>query len=104
VIYDDDDSKGLIEDILKQMNMDTKKFRPNDVLNHISAAKARMFDSNTFPEFIRQRYGSWGYYFEVVHQVFMTYETLKEQSQALDLTILSWSWRSVWRIGLSSGK
>jgi len=28
VIYDDDDSKGLIEDILKQMNMDTKKFRP----------------------------------------------------------------------------
>jgi len=64
--------------------MDTKKFRPNDVLNHISAAKARMFDCNTFPEFIRQRYGSWGYYFEVVHQVFMTYETLKEQSQALD--------------------
>lgn len=84
VIYDDDDSKGLIEDILKQMNMDTKKFRPNDVLNHISAAKARMFDCNTFPEFIRQRYGSWGYYFDTVHQVFMTYERLKEQSQALD--------------------
>jgi DNA helicase-2/ATP-dependent DNA helicase PcrA len=84
VIYDDDDSKGLIEDILKRMNMDTKKFRPADVLNHISAAKARMFDSNTFPEFVRQRFGSWGYYFDVVHQVFMAYEQMKQQSQALD--------------------
>jgi len=25
-----------------------------------------------------------GYYFDTVHQVFMTYERLKEQSQALD--------------------
>jgi len=82
VIYDDDDSKGLIEDILKQMNMDTKKFRPNDVLNHISAAKARMFDCNTFPEFIRQRYGSWN------------------RAKPWILMISSWSWRSVWKIAI----
>ncbi|NPV88079.1 UvrD-helicase domain-containing protein [Coprothermobacteraceae bacterium] len=84
VIYDDDDSQGLIEDILKQMNIDVKKYRPADILGHISAAKARMYGAEDFAQFVREKYGSWGYYFEVVHQVFLTYEQVKERCQALD--------------------
>lgn len=38
-IYDTDDSKSVIKDILKQMNLDDKVYKPSLVLNRISAAK-----------------------------------------------------------------
>lgn len=41
-IYDTDDSKSLIKIILKERNLDDKKYRPNAVLNRISAAKNKM--------------------------------------------------------------
>ncbi len=41
-IYDTDDSKSLIKDIVKQFNLDDKIYKPNAVLNRISAAKNRL--------------------------------------------------------------
>lgn len=38
-IYDTDDSKSLIKEILKTMNLDDKVYKPNLVLNRISSAK-----------------------------------------------------------------
>lgn len=41
-IYDTDDSKSLIKDIVKQLGLDDKQYKPNQVLNRISAAKNRL--------------------------------------------------------------
>lgn len=38
-IYDTDDSKSVIKDILKQLNLDDKVYKPSLVLNRISSAK-----------------------------------------------------------------
>ncbi|HSI91441.1 MAG TPA: UvrD-helicase domain-containing protein, partial [Adhaeribacter sp.] len=41
-IYDSDDSKTLIRQILKEMNLDDKLYKPNMVLGRISAAKNKL--------------------------------------------------------------
>ena len=40
-IYDTDDSKRVLKDIIKEMNLDEKAFQPKSVLSIISAAKDR---------------------------------------------------------------
>ena len=41
-IYDTDDSKRVIKDILKELNIDEKKLTPREVLSAISNAKDAM--------------------------------------------------------------
>jgi DNA helicase II / ATP-dependent DNA helicase PcrA len=41
-IYDTDDSKGVIKDILKQFNLDDKVYKASLVLNRISDAKNKL--------------------------------------------------------------
>ena len=41
-IYDTDDAKSLIRSILKEMNLDDKTYKPNQVLSRISSAKNRL--------------------------------------------------------------
>ncbi|SFE69262.1 ATP-dependent helicase [Thermoflexibacter ruber] len=41
-IYDTDDSKSLIKQILKELNLDDKIYKPSVVLNRISGAKNRL--------------------------------------------------------------
>lgn len=43
-IYDTDDSKGLIRDIIKEQGLDDKIYKPNLVLNRISSAKNNLFN------------------------------------------------------------
>ncbi|MBK7966451.1 MAG: UvrD-helicase domain-containing protein [Bacteroidetes bacterium] len=42
-IYDSDDSKSLIRDILKEQNLDDKIYKPSVVLNRISSAKNNLY-------------------------------------------------------------
>ena len=39
-IYDRDDSKSLVTDIIKEMRLDTKQYNPSGVLARISSAKS----------------------------------------------------------------
>lgn len=41
-IYDTDDSKTLLRQIIKELNLDDKVYKPNVVLNRISSAKNRL--------------------------------------------------------------
>ena len=41
-IYDRDDSKSLVTDIIKEMNLDTKQYNPSGVLARISSAKSNL--------------------------------------------------------------
>jgi DNA helicase-2/ATP-dependent DNA helicase PcrA len=41
-IYDSDDSKGLMKDLLKEQGLDDKQYKPDMVLNRISSAKNKL--------------------------------------------------------------
>ncbi|MFM8983192.1 MAG: UvrD-helicase domain-containing protein, partial [Spartobacteria bacterium] len=43
-IYDTDDSKSLIRDLLKEQNLDDKIYKPSAVLNRRSTAKNNLFN------------------------------------------------------------
>lgn len=47
-IYDTDDSKNLIKDILKEQGLDDKIYKPSLVLNRISAAKNKLITSQAY--------------------------------------------------------
>lgn len=47
-IYDTDDSKSLIKAIVKELNLDDKLYKPNVVLNRISAAKSRLISARQY--------------------------------------------------------
>ena len=47
-IYDSDDSKQLIKNILKEMNLDDKQFQPSSIQSHISGAKNRLLTAKAF--------------------------------------------------------
>ncbi len=44
-IYDTDDAKTLLKSIVKERNLDNKVYKPNVILNRISAAKNRLIDA-----------------------------------------------------------
>lgn len=47
-IYDTDDSKSVIKDILKQLNLDEKIYKPSLVLNRISSAKNSLISAGQY--------------------------------------------------------
>lgn len=47
-IYDTDDSKSVIREILKQMNLDDKVYKPSLVLNRISDAKNKLISAHQY--------------------------------------------------------
>lgn len=47
-IYDNDDSKGAIKQIIKQLQLDPKTYSPNYVLSRISMAKSNLIDPTTY--------------------------------------------------------
>ena len=49
-VYDTDDSKSLIKNIVKDMNMDPKIYAPNYVLNRISMAKSNLLSAQEYAD------------------------------------------------------
>ncbi len=49
-IYDDADSRRLVEQVLRDLDIDSKKIPPRSVLSAISAAKSDLVGSETFSE------------------------------------------------------
>jgi DNA helicase-2/ATP-dependent DNA helicase PcrA len=47
-IYDTDDSKSVIKEILKQFNLDDKIYKPSMVLNRISDAKNKLISATSY--------------------------------------------------------
>lgn len=55
-IYDTDDAKSVIKDIVKELLLDDKHYKPSAVYNRISAAKNSLIDAQTYrsDNFIQQ--------------------------------------------------
>lgn len=47
-IYDTDDAKNIIKNIVKEMNLDDKHYKPAFIYNRISAAKNSLIDAETY--------------------------------------------------------
>jgi DNA helicase-2/ATP-dependent DNA helicase PcrA len=76
LIYDTDDQLSLIGQAMNEMNVDSKKFRPRQILNAISSAKNELIGPDT--------YSGQGYPGEVIERVYSRYQELLIASNARD--------------------
>lgn len=76
VIYDEDDQDRLVTRALKELNLDTKLYRPSSVRSAISRAKNELITAQT--------YRPPTYWHEAVARVFERYEQVKAENNALD--------------------
>ena len=77
-ILDSTDQQSVIKRILKDNNIDPKKFDPRAILNHISNAKNELIDAD---EFSKQ---SGDYYSKTISDVYTEYQKRLRKNQALD--------------------
>lgn len=76
VIYDADDQKRLIREVLHELNLDDKTYRPTSVHNAISRAKNELISP--------QAYNPPSYWYEAVSRVYGRYQEALAASNALD--------------------
>lgn len=77
-IYDTADSQNLIKQILKEMNLDDKRFQPSGILSRISNAKNALQDAEAFA---RQ---AGDFYEQKVADIYSRYEQKLQLNNALD--------------------
>ncbi|MGQ9674916.1 MAG: ATP-dependent helicase [Chloroflexota bacterium] len=78
VIYDESDQQAVIKRVLKDQNLDEKKYSPKALLSHISAAKAELRGPLEYSEHASS------YLEEVVSRVYRRYQELLSENRALD--------------------
>ncbi|MCL4459375.1 MAG: UvrD-helicase domain-containing protein [Chloroflexi bacterium] len=78
VIYDDDDQIALIKQVLREMNLDEKKYQLRALQSYISAAKSELRNYWEYAEQART------YWEEIVARVYKRYQELLLQNKGLD--------------------
>jgi DNA helicase-2/ATP-dependent DNA helicase PcrA len=78
IIYDEQDQKDAVKQILERLNLSTDQYNPLRCLNGISEAKNQMLSPEEYKNFIR---GEWQ---EVVSKVYIEYEKMLKEIGALD--------------------
>lgn len=78
-ILDQSDQISVIKTILKEMNIDPKKYDPRAILGTISSAKNELIDAKTFSE---QQANN--YYEKIVSDVYLEYEKRLLKNDCLD--------------------
>lgn len=78
-IYDSDDSKTLIKNILKELNLDDKQFQPNIIQAHISSAKGQLLEPKAFRAQVESNF-----FAQKVADVYESYDKHLKQNNALD--------------------
>lgn len=78
VIYDSADQQTVVKEILKELNIDPKQFKPQAILAKISNAKNELIDPKAYGNTI-------GDYFEqIVDKVYFAYQKMLKSLNALD--------------------
>jgi len=75
-IYDSDDQLNAVKQAMGELNIDTKKFPPRRVLGAISNAKNEMI--------MPSQYVGGDYFTEIVSRVYPRYQTILQDSNAMD--------------------
>ena len=77
-IYDTADSSRLVSHVQKQIGIDPKTFRPNQMLAQISRAKNELIDFDTYAS------GASNYVEQAVAKVYRAYQSRLRESNAMD--------------------
>lgn len=77
-IYDSSDSQNLVKQILKELNLDDKRFQPSGILARISDAKNSLIDADTFAK----RAGD--FYEQKVSEIYTKYQAKLQLNNAVD--------------------
>lgn len=78
IIYDQQDQKDAIKQIMDEINLSTDSYNPAAILNAISDAKNNMLTPLAYSEFVN---GSW---MEIVFKLYSAYEKFLKEGGALD--------------------
>ena len=78
IIYDEQDQKDAVKQILESFDISTDQYNPASILNGISEAKNQMLSPEEYKNFVR---GEWQ---EVVGKVYPEYEKMLKEIGALD--------------------
>jgi len=77
-IYDDKDSKEVVKEILKKLNISTESYNPNSIASTISEAKSQMLDPSLYAEIANSDFQ------EKVAKIYSLYEKYLKKANALD--------------------
>lgn len=83
-VYDTDDSKSLIKNIVKDMNLDPKVYAPNYVLNRISMAKSSLLSAQEYAENSDITSADAAAGKPLIHQIFERYNQRLKNADAMD--------------------
>lgn len=78
LIYDEDDTREAIKEVLNNLNLSTDKYNPSTIASQISEAKNQMLTPNKYLEFIHEEWQ------EKVFKIWTEYEKLMKNVGALD--------------------
>ena len=78
IIYDEQDQKDAVKQIMERLDISTDQFNPASILNGISEAKNQMLSPEEYKNFVR---GEWQ---EIVSNVYPEYEKMLKEIGALD--------------------
>jgi len=78
IIYDEQDQKDAVKQILEKLNISTDQFNPASILNGISEAKNQMLSPEEYKGYVR---GEWQ---EIVSKVYEIYEKMLKEIGSLD--------------------
>lgn len=77
-ILDSEDTLTVIKKILKEKNLDPKKYNPRSIRNKISSAKNELINSKEYERFVNNDYE------QIVYEVFQKYEKKLKTNNSLD--------------------
>lgn len=78
-IYDTDDSKALIKDIIKRLNLDTKTYKERTFMAKISSAKNEMIDPEAYMRNAGEDYDE-----KITAKVYQKYQQVLKKNNAMD--------------------
>ncbi|OGY26622.1 MAG: hypothetical protein A2Z24_02265 [Candidatus Woykebacteria bacterium RBG_16_44_10] len=78
IIFDEDDSLALIKEVMKELEIDPKRFSPSSIKTAIEGAKNELVGPKDYPTYAA------GYFQEVVAKVYQNYQEKLEKQNALD--------------------
>jgi DNA helicase-2/ATP-dependent DNA helicase PcrA len=91
VIYDDDDQTSLTKQVLREMNLDEKQFKPSTIHAIISRAKNDLLSPAQFAERVNK------YFDEVAARAYKRYEELLRANNAADFDDLILLTYQLWK-------
>jgi len=83
-IYDSQDSKNLIKSICKNLNIDIKEYKPNEILSRISFAKNNLVTANSYSNNPQIRKADERSRKPEIHRIYLEYEKKCKNAGAMD--------------------